>query len=343
MKIAGKLFIFTLLAALFLMPLQVAQAKSLLDGPIFGSNYTLKSGETLNEDLVVFGGSIAIEKDATINGAIVLFGGSLTLNGEVSKDVVVVGGAARLEANAHVRGNLVTFGAAVSRDAGARVDGDVMNNPTRPAIPAMPVVPGIPEVPQVVTNGANPLWNAMIVLGQSIILALLAMLIAMFLPMHMRRVADGAVAQPLMAFGMGLLTLVMFIVTLVALGLFSILIITLFVTIPLIAILSIIFAAACVLGWLALGMEVGVRISQMFKHEWPLPLAAGVGVFSLNLVAQGVGFIPCIGGLLSAIIGFAGLGAVLMTRFGMRAAMQLSAAPAVVIPPVPPVPPAPVS
>jgi hypothetical protein len=79
-----------------------------------------------------------------------------------------------------------------------------------------------------------------------------------------------------------------------------------------------VFAAACVLGWLALGMEVGVRISQMFKGEWPLPLAAGLGVFILNLVAQGVGFIPCIGGMLSGLVGFIGLGAVLMTRFGTR-------------------------
>ncbi|HEY3312122.1 MAG TPA: hypothetical protein VGK00_10830 [Anaerolineales bacterium] len=315
MKIAEKLFVFVLLAALMFLPLQAVQAKGLEEGPIFGSNYTLKSGDTLNEDLVMFGGSVSVEKDATVNGSVVLLGGSLTLDGEVSKDVVVVGGAVKLGAETHIHGNLVTFGAPINRDSGARVDGDVVNNPTRP------ISPLVPAVPEVVTTPANILWNALGVLGQSIVLALLAMLIVMFLPMHMRRVADGVVSQPFMAFGMGLLTLIMFIVAIVALALFSIFIITLFVTIPLIVIISIVFAAASVFGWLALGMEVGIRISQMFKQEWPLPLAAGLGVFALNLVAQSVGFIPCVGAVLSGIVAFAGLGAVFMTRFGTRPAL----------------------
>jgi hypothetical protein len=336
MKIAGKFFVISLLLALMILPLQTVQAKGLAEGPIFGSNFTLKSGETLNEDLVVFGGSVSIEKDASVNGAIVLFGGSLTLDGEVSKDVVVMGGAVKLGAGTHIRGNLVTFGAPVVRDAGARVDGDVLNNPTRPVAPFVPDVPDVPNFPQTPTNPTNPFWNALGVLGQSIMLALLAVLIAMFLPLHMRRVADGVVAQPLMAFGMGLLTLIMFIVVIVALALFSVFIITLFVTIPLIVIISIVFSAAGVLGWLAMGMEVGVRISQMFKSEWPLPLAAGLGVFLLNLVAQGVGFIPCIGGMISGIVGFVGLGAVFMTRFGTRAPTSV-VVPAVVQP-VPPAP-----
>ena len=111
MKIAGKLFVLILLSALLVLPLQAVQAKSLDAGPIFGSNYTLKSGETLNEDLVVFGGSVSIEKDAHVNGAVALFGGSLTLDGEVTKDVVVMGGAVKLGADTHIHGNLVTFGA----------------------------------------------------------------------------------------------------------------------------------------------------------------------------------------------------------------------------------------
>lgn len=319
MKIKTQIFAIILVAALMFLPWQAAQARGLADGPIIGSNYTLKSGDTLNQDLVVFGGSVSIEKDSKVNGAVVLFGGSLILDGEVTKDVVVMGGAAKLGANAHVHGNLVSFGVAMSREVGAKVDGDVITNPTRPAVPASP---GVPVVPGVTTPSANenPFVQGFIILGQSIILALLATLIAMFLPNHMRRVADAVVTQPLVAFGMGLLTLIMFIVAIVALALFSLFIITLVVTVPLIVIVSIGFAAASVLGWLALGMEVGIRISHMFKGEWPLPLAAGLGVFVLNLVAQSVGFIPCIGGVLAGILGFAGLGAVIMTRFGIRPA-----------------------
>jgi hypothetical protein len=334
MKIAGRLAILILLAALVILPLQVVQAKGLPGGPIFGENYTLKSGETLNEDLVVFGGSVSIEKDAKVNGAVVLFGGSFTLEGEVSKDVVVMGGAVKLGADSHIRGNLVTLGAPVDRDASAKVDGDVINNPTRPSLPAVPSAPSAPSaptapvapnIPGIVNNFANPFMDALGIFVKSIALALLAMLIALFLPIQMRRVSDGVLAQPVVSFGMGLLTLIMFIVVVVALGLFSVFIITLFVTVPLIFVVSALFTAGIVLGWLALGTEVGIRIAQMFKGEWPLPLAAGLGVFLLNLVAS----IPCLGGLISGLVGLAGLGAVFMTRFGTRLA-ALTTAPAAV-------------
>jgi hypothetical protein len=256
------------------------------------------------------------------------------LDGEVSQDVVVVGGAVKLGADTHVHGKLITYSAPVNRDVGAVVDGGLIDNPTRPE---SPVSPAAPILPLLITTITDPIQKAQTVLGQSILLALLAALIAMFMPAHMRRIADAVVAQPFMTFGMGLLTLVVFIVAIVALALFSVFIITLFVTIPLIAIISIVFAAACVLGWLALGMEVGLRISQMFPRELPLPLATGLGAFSLSLVTQGVGFVPCIGGLLSGIVAFIGLGAVFMTRFGMRPAM-LSLTPTVIdaAPPVQP-------
>ena len=312
MKTLIKLTSVIIVVGFLLLPIQPVHAMSIIEGPIFGENFRLSSGETLNEDLVVIGGSVSIEKNAIVNGSIVLFGGSLTLDGDVSKDVVVLGGAVKLGPETHVKGNLVTFGAVVSRDQGARVDGDVINNPSRPEIPV------ISTTPPVVKSSTGTMANLLTLIGQSIMLALLSMLITMFLPIHMRRVADGVVSQPLVSFGMGLLTLIAFIVGLVALALFSLFIITLLITIPLIGIVTIIFAAAVVLGWLAIGLEVGIRISQMFKREWPLPLAAGLGVFCLNLVAQGVGFIPCIGGLISAIVGFAGLGAVLITRFGTR-------------------------
>ena len=325
MKIAGKFAILILLAALVLLPLQAVQAKGLLDGPIFGENYTLKSGETLNNDLVVFGGSVSIEKDAKVNGAVVLFGGSFTLDGDVSKDVVVMGGAVKLGANAHIHGNMVTLGAPVDRDASAKVDGDVISNPTRPSLPTVPSAPSVPNVTNIVSNYTNPFWDALGILAKSIALALLAMLIALFLPVQMRRVSDGVLAQPLVTFGMGLLTAIMFIVVIVALGLFSVFIITLIMTIPLIFIVSALFVVGMVFGFWSLGMEIGVRISQMFKREWPLPLSAGLGVFILTLA----GSVPCLGGLISGVVGLAGLGAVLLTRFGTRPAALMAAPTAV--------------
>ncbi|MEI6290441.1 MAG: hypothetical protein WCP19_08420 [Chloroflexota bacterium] len=316
MKKNTKFFIFLTLLIFVCLPFQGVLAKGLAEGPIIGSNFTLKSGETLNEDLIVMGGSVSIENSALVKGAVVLFGGSLTLDGEVNKDVVVLGGAVKLGQNSHIHGNLVTFGSALSRDAGAKIDGEVIN---KPDMPESPKLPSLPAYTDSVFQSSNPFLSALKLLGESIMLALLAVLFGMFLPLQMRRVADHTVVKPLQTFGMGLFSLIAFIIAIIALVLFSLLIITLIITVPLLALLCIIFASAVLLGWLSIGLEIGVRISRMFNREWPLPLAAGLGVFLLNLVSQGIGFIPCVGGLIAVVIGLTGLGSVLITRFGTHA------------------------
>src|SRR5918996_3382060 len=64
---------------------------------IFGSNYTVESGDTFEGDLVVFGGNVTIEEDASLNGNLVVIGGTIESNGETDGDLVVVGGQINLE------------------------------------------------------------------------------------------------------------------------------------------------------------------------------------------------------------------------------------------------------
>ncbi len=332
MKYAGKILIVLLLAVLILVPFQAAHAQPLLEGQvIFGYNYTLQSGETLNGDLVVFGGTVTIEKDARVNGSVVLMGGSVNADGEVSQDVVVIGGAVKLGENAHIYGNLVTIGAPVDRASSAKVDGDVINNPPRPGITIPDPKPITPIAPIVEVNGWNPFWSAFNLLAQSIGMALLAMLIVLFIPQQARRVGEAAVAQPLIGGGLGLLSILLYVVSIVALALFSLLIITLIVTIPMIFILSVVLAAGAVFGEISLGLELGLRLTGMVNRSWALPLTAGLGTFVLYLVTNAASFVPCIGWILPALVGLLGLGAVVMTRFGMRPA-YLTATPAPVEP-----------
>ena len=67
MKKIFKLFTLALLLALILLPTSAVYARGnsggLLDGRvIFGDNFTLESGDTLNGDLVVFGGNVTVEE-----------------------------------------------------------------------------------------------------------------------------------------------------------------------------------------------------------------------------------------------------------------------------------------
>jgi len=339
MKLTLRIASLFLLAMLVFVPVQSAAAKGpSFDGQVvFGRSFTLKSGETLNGDLLVFGGTASLEEGATVNGNVVVFGGSLVVNGEVSGDVAVSGGSLIIGTSAHIHGNLATVGASLERAEGSQVDGQIFNtatswvgnaengaNPVTPSTPATPVVPNI----HVNFDPFGPLLNAF---GQAMGLAVLAMLVMLFLAPHADRVAHAVVAQPLTAGGLGLLTVIVAPITLILLTLTLILI-------PVVAIAVVALFVAAVFGWIAIGYEIGQRFTTAIHQNWHPAFSAGLGVFALTLVANALTGIPvlnCVGWLVPFLLGLAGLGAVIMTRFGTQSIV----APAEVIP----APPAPVA
>ena len=332
MKRIVRITSLVMLAMLVFVPMQSAAAKGpSLDGQvIFGQSYTLKSGETLNGDLLVFGGSATLEEGATVNGNVVLFGGALVENGEVSGDVAVTGGSVTIGALAHIHGNLATVGASLERAEGAQIDGEIFNtatswagngeNGSHPVIPNIPATPVVPRV-HVNFDPFGPLLNAF---GQALGLAVLAMLVMLFLAPHADRVAHAVIAQPLTAGGLGLLTLIVAPITLILLTITLILI-------PVVAVAIVVLFAAAYFGWIAIGYEIGQRFSTAIHQNWHPAFSAGLGVFALTLVASALTGIPvlnCVGWLVPFLLGLAGLGAVIMTRFGTQSVV----APAAVAP-----------
>ena len=337
MKVYAKLISLLLLAVLVFVPMQSAGAKGLANGQvIFGQTYTLKSGQTLDGDLVILGGSATIEAGATVNGTILLFGGVLTLDGEATGDVAVVGGTAKLGPGSHIHGNLSTVGTSLDRTEGALVDGQVFNAETawgnssnNGNLPIPPVViPPLRLLPNLHID-FNPLAAVMNTFFQSIGIALLAMVLMLFLAPYADRVAHAIIAQPLTVGGLGLLTVVAVPVTLIALGVLSILVVTLIVTVPLMIVLALALGMAILFGWIAIGYEIGQRFAKAIHQEWHPSLAAGLGTFVMTLVVTGassLNVVPgmaCITGILPALVVLFALGAVVMTRFGT----QLVAAP----------------
>jgi hypothetical protein len=317
MKHFVKIATLVLLAALLLIPFGVVQAKGLSGAPIFGQNFTLRSGETLNDDLIVFGGSVNIEKDATLNGSVVLLGGSLKVDGNVTGDVSIIGGSVSLGEGAHIHGNLSTLGAPVSRAEGAVIDGDYVSNPEPPIRPETATPPVAPALAIVL----NPLVRAFDALIQAFVMAVLTLLLTLFLSQYTHRVSDALVQKPLPAFGMGFLTVALYIAAVIVLALLSVLIITILLTVPAIILISLMLVMGFLLGWIAVGMEIGTRLFGLFKRTVPQPLTAAVGVFVLTLVVQGINILPGLGwlsGLIGTLFACAGLGAVFMTRFGTR-------------------------
>ncbi|MFH2039989.1 MAG: polymer-forming cytoskeletal protein [Chloroflexota bacterium] len=322
MKTTLKVYtILILLLALFL-PLQTAFADGFSDGQvIFGSNFTLASGETLTGDLVVFGGSVTVEPEAHVIGDIVLFGGSLTIAGEVTGDVVLVGGSGLLKSTAIVAGDLNMVGGSYQTESGARVVGAINNFASPPSIsydlPSQVTVPVIPNIPDDISRSIrssfnfNPFSDFLWLFLKSMGWAALAALVMLFFDSHTRRVSRAVIYQPVIGSSIGLLTLLVVVVLAVILSITIILI-----PVALIGVLILAFAIA--FGWIAIGLEVGQRTAQALHQDWPLPLSAALGTFVLNFMANGIGFIPCVGWLVPFLIGLLGLGGVLLSRFGTQ-------------------------
>jgi hypothetical protein len=298
---------------LIFLPTQHVAARGLHDGPvIFGGSYTLKSGDTLDGDLVIFGGTAMIEEGAKINGDVALFGGSLTMNGMINGDVVLMGGAALLGEESQINGDLTLVGATLSREEGSQVNGEITYsasiNTSLPFLSNSKWSKTWRTFPPIYLN--NPAWAFGGILGRTLAMALLALLVALFLAEPTRRVGKTITTQPVISGRLGFLTIILAPFVILALVLTILLI-----PFALFALLALM--VALLYGWIALGFEVGRRISTQLKQNWQLPASAAFGTGLLTLISASFSLIPCIGWLVPYLIATLALGGVIISRFGM--------------------------
>jgi hypothetical protein len=280
------------------------------DQVVIGQGFLLAPGEELNGNLAVIGGPAIIEKGSTITGNLAVVGGKLTLSGEVQGDLVAIGAQLILHEGAVVEGDLVSFGASTERAPGVVVHGDSLGildaiqtpwhfpwseGPRwwRPGVTPLSIVAGI------------VLWPVK-ALGWGLLLALLGVLAVSVAPEAIRRVSSAASTHTVLSCGVGLLTLVIaavagtLLIVLCCLGLL-VWALTLF---------------AWLVGWLGVGFWAGQLVLQSLRVR----NASALGEVALGLVLITVlARLPwCIGGVFGLILGSLGLGAVVLTRFGLR-------------------------
>ena len=340
-----RLFSLFVLLALTLMPVTPAYAQ----GPnpdgdgrvIFGSNFTLESGDTFKGDLVVFGGNVTIEEAAILNGNLIVFGGTIVSHGETQGDVVVVGGQVSLEETARVAGDVVTIGGQLSQAEGAEIEGEVVNNVAPDIIfpdgripPQVPDVPGVPAIPDItrpeIRVSYNPFGEFMRVFGSAVLVAFLGVLATLFFQSHLSRVSEAVVTQPLMTTSIGLLTIVVLIVAALTL-----------ILLPLVGLSLIPLAFAWLFGVVSIGQEIGERLAKALGQVWQPVVTTGLGTFVLVFIVASfqslnhlLPFMACVTWIVPVLVGLLAVGAVVITRFGTRPIQ----APALAIyqPPAPP-------
>lgn len=323
MKIKIRMITFLLLLAMVLLPASPVYAQGPGTGSgrvMFGTNITIASNEPFDGDLVLFGGNVTVEKDAELNGDLVVIGGNIMSDGSVNGDVVVVGGQIKLEETAVVSGDVVLVGGQIQRVEGAEIKGDLVNNvapqidipngrvpPSVPGVPDVPDIPNVVGVPGIVNVDFNPFSEFGRVFATSLLMAFLGMLTVLFFQERLDKVSQAVVAQPLMAGSIGLLSFI------VAIALFL-------TVIPVIALVF-----AWLFGMVAIGKEVGERLSKAMQQNWAMAINAGLGTFLLMFVVgsiQAVGdfswIVGCFTWVIPAVIGLLAIGSVVVTRFGAQ-------------------------
>lgn len=350
MKQATKIFIL-LLIVFAAVPVGITQAGELTDRII-------KSGDVVNEDVAVYGGNLTIEDGAVVNGDVLVFGGHADVGGEIDGDVAIFGGSVTL--NGLVDGDLVIFGGSMDVSSAAEVDGecallggsvsgdgqanincaavgeafpfafnDSMVPPIPPISPEPPVFePPTFEPPRVSIVGSF-FKGAGEIAGRSLMLGLLALIVAALLPTQLNQVSDVIVRKPVASGTVGVLTAMAgpFAIAIVA-AISGVLILACglgLLGFPIVLVASIALGFGFLLGWVAVGTLIGQRLAEAMKlTNRSLPVVAALGTVVLTLLMSVLSELPfLLGGWLWAfaaiVICCAGLGAVALTKFGTRA------------------------
>lgn len=302
----------SIMAVLLLVPVRPAHAAPLLeDEVVFGDSLTLVEGERIDGDLVIIGGELTMRVDSRVDGSVTVVGGPAQVDGRIDGDLVVVGADVDLGENARVDGDVVSIGGHVQKAPGAQA-GDVVQGLDLENVRVwqdfrLPLVS-----PDIGFRPRSVIWSTITTLGGSMLLALLGMVIVALWPSQTNEVGRTIVSAPVPSTGLGCLIYPLAI----SLAFFVLITICLAPFVPVVILLLI---AAVLFGWIALGSLFGRWLARTLGWHTANPAAAtGLGVFVLSIFGAILGAVPCLGSLLVLFVSSAGLGAVVLSRFGTR-------------------------
>jgi hypothetical protein len=258
----------------------------------FGESVTIAAGEHICGDASVYGGRMTVFGE--VDGSVTAVGGDVTIYGDVHGDVRAIGGSVYLHDGAHVMGDVHAVGGNVVRTGTPVVGGNIQRDVVRHDMTPLQWF-GLTD------SYAFP-WLSML------FWVLAAACIAHFLPEPLGRVRAIARSD----FSRSLLTGV---VTLVAGAIVSLVLIATCLGIPVaLAVLGAMWLA-WVVGTVALGLWLGDRLLHRVAAGGHTPVSSAVLGVAIIALAESI---PCVGGVLSVVLGCASLGAVTLAVLHAR-------------------------
>ena len=272
---------------------------------IVGDTYILKSHEKIDGNIVGIGTTLILEENALVMGDISLIGSNLEVDGRVAGDLNVLAGSALIKDTAIITGNINQFFQTIDIKPKALVTGEI-NTYTFPSAAGGQVGTWIAQLIEWLRPGNIAAFHGARVFG----LVLLSLIGIYLLKTPITRVASVLGSNIPAAWGAGLLTIIT--VPIVAI----ILIIS--ICLSPIGILLILAYLVCILwGWVALSSFFGTNLIKWLKLDWAVEPATILGALVLGIITSLISFIPCIGFLLILMVTAAGIGGVLLSRFGL--------------------------
>lgn len=302
----------TLLLALSL-PAHVHASQGMADQVTIGGIVRIEAGELIDGSLIVLGGKAVIAYGATVTGDVVILGGQVEIEGKVGGDLVLIGSQASVLPNAQLGGNVETISSRFDRATGAQVKGQINEiGISSLQIPDLDLDHPANQSPLEMTKlNFSPVMQATGSAFQSFLQAIFAMLVALILPRRLKGAATQVSGSILRTTSFGLLAAIIspLLIAFVAITIIGI---------PLAVLGAIALGLAGILGYIAIGAAIGIRIAAAFKSQWHIAVCAGVGTMLLALVIALLSKLGAGGIIVIILIHLLGLGSVVLTRFGRR-------------------------
>jgi len=260
----------------------------------------LQAGEVLNGELLVTGGRTLLSRDSRVTGSVFVLAGTLETNGAIDEDLSLVGGRVIVGPHTHIGGDLTVGGGTLERSEQARVEGGIYDDASGLQTKLGSLL---------VERPALERWRDFLVID--LILAGMAYLAVRFLPRPVGRVARAATQHGLVSGALGVL------VVLVAPALLVMMAFTM-VLIPLTVIGIMFMGALAAYGLIAIGLKLGLRIAKRIGRDLRPAPAAFWGTLVLMLILGVLQQLGWIGAGVAILVVAVAMGAVLLTRFGMR-------------------------
>jgi cytoskeletal protein CcmA (bactofilin family) len=309
------------------------QSNETLEGDltIMGGDAVLRGDSVVTGDVTIMGGNVAIEEKARVDGDIALFGGTLTTAGDVDGDLMQFGGSVTLADTARVGGKFERVGGSRTVAPGANINKGGVDIGRPLAESAAEIAPPAATAAVAPTAEArNPVQRALRavrdairddgddrditvvntdgdskVLPGALIITLLAVLCAVLIPRNVAQAVMLARTQTILTGGVGFLSLI---AGAIVLGVLSIMIITIPITLT-------IGVIAVITGWTVTAQLAGEQVMRFFNRSGWQPLTV---IMAGSVAMALLGAIPIIGDVLGVAFVSIGLGAFVLTRGGTR-------------------------